>query len=469
MTTVSTPFGTVRGVARDGIHVFTGIPFARAARFGPPNPVTAWDGELEATVTRAQCPQLPGLLERLLGGTSIPMDEQCLHLDVFTPGCDDARRPVLVWVHGGAFVTGTGSAPWYDGAALARRGDVVVVTLNYRLGVFGFLGVRNVGLDDQLAALRWVGEAIAAFGGDPDRVTVFGESAGGASVIALLASPASVGLIHRAWAMSPSLVQLRSRERALEAERQLLDAAGVTGVTDLVAWPVGDLLDAQAHVLADRAGAMTAFSPATDDRLLPSDPTALAAERAVPLVVGTTRDEMQLFTAFDPHLRELSEDGLLLLAERRFADRAADAVEVYERHRPGASIGRLASAIQTDETFRVPAWRLAERRAAASRPTWMYWFTWASPVFDGALGACHGLDIPFVFHNLDRPGVEQFTGSGSDRLLVADAFSDALVRFARTGDPGWPEFDLVTRSTWHVDVVSEVVSDPEAEIRALWT
>lgn len=469
MTVVSTPFGAVRGTTRGGIDVFTGIRFAKAARFGVPKPVTSWDRELDATELGAQCPQVPGMLERALGGTTIPMDEDCLHLNVYTPGCDSARRPVLVWVHGGAFVTGTGAMPWYDGCALARRGDVVVVTINYRLGVFGFLGTRNVGLDDQLAALQWVHDAISAFGGDPDAVTVVGESAGGASVIALLATPASAGLLRRAWAMSPSIIQLRSAERALEAERQLLALADVPSATELVSWSAADLLDLQARVLADRAGAMTAFSPATDARLLPGDPRALAAERDLPVVVGTTRDEMQLFTAFDPALSELSEDRLLLMAERRFGDRAAEAVERYEQLRPGASIGQLASAIQTDETFRVPAWRLAEQRAAGGRTTWMYWFTWASPAFGGLLGSCHGLDIPFAFHNLDQPGVTQFTGDGGDRLEVANTYSDALVAFARSGEPGWPTFDLDTRSTLRIDAHTEVVPDPEAAIRELWT
>jgi para-nitrobenzyl esterase len=469
MTVASTPFGAVRGAVRDGVRVFCGIRFAQAGRFAAPTLVTRWDGVLDATVHGAQCPQVPGILERALGGTALPMDEDCLHLDVYTPGCDDARRPVLVWVHGGAFVTGTGAMPWYDGCALARRADVVVVTINYRLGVFGFLGTRNVGLDDQLAALRWVHDAIGSFGGDPGAVTVVGESAGGASVIALLASPASAGLVQRAWAMSPSIVQLRSAERALEAEQQLLAAAGVATAADLVPWTARDLLDAQARVLAHRAGAMTAFSPATDDRLLPGDAVALAAERDVPLVVGTTRDEMQLFTAFDPAVGELSDEGLLLMAQRRFGERAAEAVEVYEQLRPGASIGQLASAIQTDETFRVPAWRLAERRAGAGRPTWMYWFTWASPAFGGVLGSCHGLDIPFAFSNLDQPGVTQFTGDGDDRRLVADAFSGALVRFARTGEPGWPRFDLGSRATLRIDVATEVLHDPERAIRELWT
>ncbi|MEY4229656.1 MAG: hypothetical protein RLZZ362_505, partial [Actinomycetota bacterium] len=213
---LTTPFGAVRGLRRDDVCVFKGIRYATAERFRPPQPVTSWDGELDATAYGPQAPQLVGMMERALGGSSLPSSEDCLSLSVFTPGdattSPGTARPVLVWIHGGAFTTGTGSMPWYDGSELVRRGDVVVVTINYRLGALGFSGRTNCGLADQVCALEWVQRMIASFGGDPGNVTIFGESAGGSSVVALMAVPSAAPLFHQAFAMSPSIGQLRSGE-----------------------------------------------------------------------------------------------------------------------------------------------------------------------------------------------------------------------------------------------------------------
>jgi para-nitrobenzyl esterase len=463
-----TPFGTAHGLDRDGVAVFKGIPYALATRFGPPMLVRSWDGALDATTYRSQCPQIPSALDRLLGGSRLPFDEACLHLNVFTPGCDDARRPVLVWIHGGAFVTGGGAMPWYDGSSLARRGDVVVVTLNYRLGALGFAGDLNTGLADQVAALAWVAEAISAFGGDPGNVTVFGESAGGASVVSLLAVPAAATLFHRAWAMSPSIPQLRDPERARQTVDELLSAAGVATLDDLAAAPLEQVLDAQRQLLAGEAGALTAFAPTPDGDLVPGDILTAAAADPRPLVIGTTRDEMHLFTAFDPRRAQLDGSGLLRAFARCFDGHAEQAVEGYRQYRPDHTPRQLVSAMQTDETFRVPARRLADERVRRELPTWTYWFTFPTPAFGGVLGACHGLDIPYAFHNLHRPGVETFTGDSTERERVADEFAGALLRFATTDDPGWPAFDAVRRPTRRIDVDREVLDDPEADLLALW-
>ncbi|MGD9705682.1 MAG: carboxylesterase/lipase family protein [Acidimicrobiia bacterium] len=462
------PCGAVRGLRRDGADVFMGIRFASVERFAPPLPVAPWDGELDATAYGAQCHQIPGLLEKALGGSSLPMAEDCLSLNIATPRCDDGRRPVLVWVHGGAFVTGTGSMPWYEGSSLATRGDVVVVTINYRLGAFGFTGAGNQGLRDQLAALDWVQRNIAAFGGDPGSVTVFGESAGGASVVALLATPAVGATFHRAWAMSASITQLRDERRAAEATAALLAAAELDDVAALLALSADRLLHAQRAVLRDRAGAMTAFSPAPDGDVLTGSISDAASRAPIPVVLGSTRDEMQLFNAFDHRLADLTDNGLRTEFERRLGARTTEAIATYRALRPGATNGQLASAVQTDETFRVPARRLAEARAEQAAPTWMYWFTWASPAFGGALGSCHGLDIPFAFHNLEQPGVAAFTGERPERVRVADVFSDALIAFARNGDPGWPAYDTSSRATLQIDAESRVLDDPEGDLRELW-
>jgi para-nitrobenzyl esterase len=473
----TTPFGRVRGLTHTvschdpapvDVAIFKGIPYASASRFDLPVAVTSLGSDFDATTYRALCPQLLGGMERLLGGSRLPASEQCHHLNVFTPACDDRRRPVLVWMHGGAFVTGSGATPWYHGASIAALGDAVVVTINYRLGAFGFTGRSNHGVADQIAALRWVRQAIGAFGGDPDNVTIFGESAGGASVVALLAAPSARDLFHRAIALSPSLTQLRSSTRADEAATALLAAAGARSVDDLRSHPVDDLLAAQAAVLADVSGAMTAFAPTSHGDLLPGEVLDDAANDPRPLLIGTTRDEMHLFNAYDPAKVTLDETGLLTAFERRFPDRAESVIAEYRAARPDHTPAQLVSALQTDETFRVPARRLSEARATRGNPTWMYWFTWPSPAFGGILGACHAVDVPFVFHNLDRPGVQAFTGDGADRTNVANEVAGTVLRFASDGKPGWSSYDLGDRTTRRFDAEPATLHDPEPSLRELW-
>ncbi|MCU1502076.1 MAG: putative carboxylesterase [Ilumatobacteraceae bacterium] len=471
--TIDSPFGTARGVQREHTQVFKGIPFATAARFQPPQRITSWDTELDATAHRAQCPQVIGMVEQALGASSLPMDEQCLHLNVFTPQCDDAARPVLVWIHGGGYTSGSGSMPWYDGSALCERGDVVVVTLNYRLGALGFAGTTNCGIRDQIAALQWVRDGFAAFGGDPDNVTIFGESAGGSAVVSLFATPAATGLFRRGFAMSPSLTQLRSRERAESTLGELLAAAGASSLDALADVPLQEVLDIQGQMLASASGgiadALTTFSPAVDDDLFDGPIAAAAAENPAPLVLGTTRDEMALFTTFSPALASIDEAGTRALFAKRFGEGTDAAIAAYRAARPGAGPRELVSAMQTDEVFRAPARGVADGRISREVPTWMYWFTWPTPAFGGSLGSCHAVDIAFAFHNLDRTGVTQFTGTGEDRVPVADAYSDAVLSFATAGDPGWPRYDAARRATRRFDVESETLDDPEPELRELWS
>ncbi len=461
----------------NGIQIFKGLRFATAGRFELPQPFDGNLDRLETGTYGPQCPQLIGMMEQMLGQGSLPSDEDCFFLNVFTPGRDAERRPVMVWVHGGAFTNGTGATPWYHGESLARRHDVVVVTVNYRLGAFGFAHLSdhgggsfadsgNLGIIDQVEALRWVRRNIHRFGGDPDNVTIFGESAGGSSVLALMATPLAEGLFHRAIALSPSMNQLRSRQRAHDAAGHLLDAAAVPAES-LRSLPVEAMLSAQNSVLG-RPGSFTAFSPTPGEPSLPLPVEVGAANNPVPLLIGTTRDEMLLFTVADPAFQGMDESGLLAYARDRFGDEATTAIETYRAHRPGSSPGAVASAIVTDEGFRAPARRLAEERVRRGHPTWMHWFTWETPQFGGLLGSCHALDIPFVFHNLERKGVDAFTGTGPERERIADFFSSAVTSFARQGDPGWAPYDLGSRTTMQIDHDARTVSDPEHDIRALW-
>ncbi len=494
LRTISTPVGKITGLSQGPSPdspletlVFKGIPYATAERFGAPEPIrdlirqatrssqseTLRSG-FDATEYRAQCPQNPGMLERMLGSTSLEMDEECLYLNVFTPDHRGRPRPVLVWIHGGAFVNGSGAMPWYHGSHLAALGDVVVITCNYRLGAFGFLGEKDLGLADQIAVLRWVQDNVEAFGGNPDQVTVFGESAGGTSVLSLVAATRANGLAHRFWAMSPSIPQLRSLERAHESLARFMDLSP----SDPTLLSTVDLLGVQAEIEAHRSDALTAFSPTAGGALLPgpnpADALGVIADDPRPLVIGTTRDEMHLFTAFDPASASLTEDHVLEQFDRRFADRGSEALATYRRHRPESSNAQILSALTTDESFRVTARRLAE--AKASGPVWSYWFCQPSTAFEGVLGSCHGLDIPFAFANLDRPGVATFIGEHPQHHEVAAEFSGRILRFAANADPGWEPYDPQVRATLQIGAiaesssspVSQIVHDPEPEIRELW-
>ena len=285
-----------------------------------------------------------------------------------------------------------------------------------------------------------------------------------------MAVPSVDGLFHRAFAMSPSLGQLRSGERADEALATFLAETGATDLADLADTPVQRLLDAQGEIIRRHAGAgLTDFSPCHDGSFVPEPILDAAARHPAPLVVGTTRDEMLLFTTFNPAMATLDDDGLLALAVERLGERAVEAIDRYGRHRRGAAALAIASAIQTDDVFRVPARRLVEARVASGVASWMYWFTWASPAFHGRLGSCHAMDIPFVFNNLHRRGVAQFTGEGTDRQAVADAYSASLLALATTGEPGWDRYDLDRRTTMVFDVDGAPVHDPEPELRELWS
>lgn len=458
--------------------IFKGLRFANADRFEQPVDVDHDLDRSETGLYGPQCPQVLGMMEQMLGQGSLPSDEDCFFLNVFTPARDAGHRPVMVWVHGGAFTNGTGATPWYHGASLVERYGVVVVTINYRLGAFGFAHLAdhggdafrdtgNLGILDQLSALRWVRRNIASYGGDPRNVTIFGESAGGSSVLSLMAAPAGAGLFHRAIALSPSMSQLRDRTRAHEAATELLDAAG-TDAGDLRRASTEALLDAQRAVLRRPGGSFTAFAPTPGEPSIPDRVADAAARNPVPLLIGTTKDEMLLFTMLDPHFQKMDEAGLREFAAARFAATATDAIEAYRRARPNSTPGALASAMATDEGFRGPARRLAEARVRAGHPTWMHWFTWETPAFGGVLRSCHALDIPFVFHNLERNGVSAFTGDGDDRSGLADTFSAAVTRFATEGSPGWAPYDLSRRTTMRLDSQSAAMEDPEAELRLLW-
>jgi para-nitrobenzyl esterase len=422
-TTVTVEQGVLQGVREDSVAHFRGIPFAEADRFGAPRAARPWAGARDATHHGVTCPQPPSRMAVVMGPTpDASQGEDCLTLSVATPSADHGGRPVMVWLHGGAYVIGAGSYDWYRPDALVTEGDVVVVRANYRLGVFGFLDLpgvsrANLGILDQIAALRWVQRNIAAFGGDPAQVTVFGESAGGHSIATLMAATEGRGLFRRGIIQSAHLgvgfMTERSAARTARAFRRSLPAD-----VDPRTAPVGALLSAQERMLVKLAGpggvnSTPAFGPVAGVAPLPQTEILEGGVGAgVDLLIGTNRNEMHAFFVSNPSIARL-------------------------RRIPG--VGPLAfdalSAAVTDRIFRTPARLLADAHARAGGRVYLYAFDWAPPA--SPLGACHTIDLPFVF------GAEQAWSQapmlGGRPWAEIDELGRvvrrAWTRFARMGDP----------------------------------
>ncbi|HEX7354690.1 MAG TPA: carboxylesterase family protein, partial [Mycobacteriales bacterium] len=452
-------------------------------RFAAPAPVPAWDGVRDATAygpTAPKGPYPPGL-DGLLPELSIAGDDY-LNLNVWTPGTD-GRRPVLVWIHGGAFVNGSGSIRGYDGTRFARDG-VVCVTINYRLGAEGFLHVdgapANRGLLDQVAALTWVRDNIAAFGGDPDTVTIAGESAGAMSVTTLTAMPSAQGLFRRVIAQSGGGHHVMSAATATAVARALAEDLGVDATADGFRSVSTDRLVQAQDALSLRiaaqpdpavwgeiAGDSMAFEPCVDGDVLPARPidTLARTTAGVDMLVGSNADEALLFLVPNGMI-DLVADDMLLASAAGFGIDAA-ALATYRAALPDATAGDLLAALVRDRTFWIPAVRMAETRLEAGLPTYVYEFAWRTPQLAGRLGAAHALEIAFVFDNLDDPEGEAFVGPKPPQHL-ADAMHAAWVAFVTDGNPGWDPYGAA-RTVMRFDDASAVVHDPMPELRAVWT
>lgn len=497
--------GAVEGEGAAALRVFRGVPYARPPvgerRWAPPEPERPWTGVREALAFGPTAPQRPSVLMRMLGLDGTDSDEDCLTLSVWTParvedGPDGGRRPILVWLHGGAFAAGGCSLPVYDGAALARRGDAVVVTVQYRLGALGWLALpelldagevgANFGLLDQIAALRWVREHAERLGGDPERITVFGESAGAMSIGALLGAPAARGLFARAILQSGAAHNATPRAGA-ERVGALFRAALGEGAVDLAALraaPVAAILDAQQRAADEswRHVEGLAFQPVVEGdvpgAVLPEPPLAAIAAggaRDVAVLIGTNADEWSLFALADVKLSALDDEGfvrrVLRAPPRGVADPEAFARRALAAHRaarPGADARACWLAFQTDRVFRVPAQRLLEAQQPHQPQCFAYLFAWPSPALDGRLGACHALEVPFVFGHVRDPRAAQLVGQGSAVERLSERMMDAWIAFARGGDPGWPAWDPEKRTTMVLGPECAVGPDPHAEELRIW-
>jgi para-nitrobenzyl esterase len=420
-------------------------------------------------------------LFRFLNAGGNRQSENCLHLNIWTPGLDGAKRPVLVWIHGGAFLIGAGSAAVYEGHDLARRGDLVVVTINYRLGALGFLHLNgiwgeefhdscNAGIRDQIAALEWIRANIDRFGGDPGNVTVFGQSAGAMSIGALLGSPRACKLFERAICQSGAAHHLLSQEQANQvAEVFLRNLGGPPPTPDALARiPASRLLKAQAAThreLADRQRLMV-FLPVVDGDLIPEPPLDAVGRGAIanqPILLGTTLNEWKLFTPMDTGIPSIGERGLT----ERFrevlpaaAPRAPSPPVAIRRYRKAVearggdtSPFEVWSAFQSSRVFHYPATLLADAQCSARGLVYTYLFTWHPPALRRAVGACHALEIPFVFGLTNRPFLRPFIGLAPSAARLSRRMQHAWISFARSGNPGherlpeWKPYDSKNRAT----------------------
>ena len=506
---VETAVGRLLGARQAGIYVFKGVPYGASTagrnRFMPPEPAASWAGVRDALAYGGRAWQLPNrpkrraALETLLGpADTMPEGEDCLSLNLWTPGLDAGKRPVMVWLHGGAFAYGSGNRAVTDGANLARRGDVVVVNVNHRLNIFGFLHLAdvggpqwahsgNAGMLDIVAALRWVQSNIAGFGGDPGNVTIFGESGGGGKVSVLLAMPQARGLFHRAVIQSGAAIRVSTRERANALAEAVLAELGLgRGQCErLQTLPAGQVLAAIAPAaravgrsrwpLLDRYD----FGPVVDGVDLPqhpAEPEAPASADDIPLMVGGTREESAFFLADDDAVwsRTLSEAELRQRVSAVSGAEADALLAAYRATMPQASPADRLIAALTGSNFWVRTVLLAERYAArrGRAPVYMYSLDWQSPAHDGRMKAHHAMDLPFVFDNADVP--DTTAGAPGARELAA-RISATWIAFARSGSPvnpvipAWPAYSAEHRATMIFDNECRLVRDPDRDARLLWT
>ncbi len=502
---VETTAGKVRGTAGDGVVAFMGVPYgastAGKGRFMPPARPAPWAGVREAPAMRVIAPQKnpktppppPNSIFAIIQESGAAESEDCLNLSVWTPGLDHAKRPVMVWLHGGGYSSGSGSNPTYDGARLARRGDVVVVNVTHRLNVLAhtylgeilgpsFATSGNCGMLDIAAALEWVRDNIERFGGDPRRVLIFGESGGGGKVASMLAMPRAKGLFHRAVMESGSGRTLSERPEATRCAEALLAELDLkpAQAADLQAVPLARLMDAYFAAVAKLGGGLGPFGPVRDGVSIPRhpfDPVANPLSADVPLMIGTNLTETTLFTLGDQAAFQLDDAGLQARMTAMLGQRNGEAaVKTYRAAWPKASPSDLYFLMTTDRSsgFRRGATQIAELKAAEGRAgVHLYQMLWKTPVMDGMLRSPHGLEISLVFNNPDAPSTAPMTGGGPRALAMAEVMSDAWTAFARTGDPStpklaWPAYDLDKRTTMLFDETSRAASDPFRDTRVFW-
>ena len=486
MTIVETSYGKLRGHRNTDLSIFKGIPFAEPPvgdrRWRAPQNKQPWPGIKDALEYGPCAIQstIPGDIGELIGIATHTTSEDCLYLNIWTPQTDTQKRPVMVWIHGGGNTVGAGSQPRVNGEHLSRMGNVVIVTINYRLGALGFMhapalgATGNEGLLDQVAALRWVRNEIAHFGGDPNNVTVFGQSAGGFDIAQLMAMPCAEGCFDKSIPMSGSITKQVSPDEGLRASSALFEMLG--GLDKMRSVDAEKILKCQSKVPKAR------WAPTRDGSVLLEDAKTVLASgkhtKGMPLMIGHTRDESTLFTMFIERFRNMTRDELIKRASNHFGEEADTAIQCYEDDRQTHGLRNnpvdIWAAISTDSMFRLPAIRTAECHTEHTADVWMYRFDHESPAHDGMLQSCHSLDIPFVWGTYDLPQMRRFCGTGLHVSELSRQIMSAYLAFAHTGNPNnqstpdWNRYEAKSRNTLLLNKEISIEKAPLDAIRSFW-
>ena len=489
---IETPSGKIQGYINKGINIFKGIPYAEPPinelRFDPPHKKVPWNNVFVADKFGVSSFQGPDVGRSLFGQLTEQREDNCLTLNIWTPETDDKKRPVMLWIHGGGFIYSGSSKAIYDGTLLASKGNIVVVTINYRLGIFGFLylpnNTSNVGMLDQIAAIKWVKNNIENFGGDPDNITIFGESAGAYSVVTLMTMPSAKGLFHRAIAQSPyifepepTILTTKNVMKRLNLEFDDIDA--------LKKLPAKKLNRIQNEYISDMTGTHESFysnfRPCIDNDSILQHPFRALKEgktKNIDLLIGTNQDEATFFTKFNPIYEKLNKQGLktqirMELSRLSFGFKTDFFIEQYKMIRKGnmpTDPIDIYNAIYTDLYYRIPAINIAELHLTHNSNTYFYLLDWCSPMFKSA---CHSIDLPFTFGYI-KSDLKDFVGEIQAAKIVSNKMMEAWINFASLGDvnhnsiPEWPRYELKNRSTLRIGPEFKVEEDPFGKERVLW-
>lgn len=490
LVVVQTTHGQVAGFqAENGLNMFLGIPYAQPPvgnlRFSPPQPVAKWKHVRPAYRFGPTCPQP---LDEFEPSSLLYQDEDCLSLNIWTPGIDAKKRPVLIYIHGGGFVAGGTADPLYNGEHLSKRGGIVVASINYRVGALGFLylddldprfaGSGNIALMDQIAGLTWVKKNIARFGGDPDNITIMGESAGSTSVMFHMISPKSKGLFKKAIAESGAVNLSRTKEQAAKYTKRFMELAGVKDVHGLRALSASKLIEIEEKFI-DEAGFESdiIFSPVRDGINIPADPYkafTVGAAAGISFLNGTTQDEFRYWLLYYPSLKYIPSSWVLSsspAAREKLGTSMDTLINYYRKTLPDAGISGVTFALVSEMMFRIPHIRVSDLQSKHA-PVWMYRFDWDSHVSDD-LGSCHAIELPFVLRTFDSPTHHQIVGTEYP-LELSDTMMDAWISFIKTGNPNhdgvpkWPVYDTRRRATMIFNDTSGVQDDPDKASRLLY-
>ena len=489
---IETPSGKIQGYINKGINIFKGIPYAEPPinelRFDPPHKKVPWNNVFVADKFGVSSFQGPDIGRSLFGQLTEQREDNCLILNIWTPETDDKKRPVMLWIHGGGFIYSGSSKAIYDGTLLASKGNIVVVTINYRLGIFGFLylpnNTSNVGMLDQIAAIKWVKNNIENFGGDPDNITIFGESAGAYSVVTLMTMPSAKGLFHRTIAQSPyifepepTILTTKNVMKRLNLEFDDIDA--------LKKLPAKKLNRIQNEYISDMTGTHESFysnfRPCIDNDSILQHPFRALKEgktKNIDLLIGTNQDEATFFTKFNPIYEKLNKQGLktqirMELSRLSFGFKTDFFIEQYKMIRKGnmpTDPIDIYNAIYIDLYYRIPAIKIAELHLTHNSNTYFYLLDWCSPMFKSA---CHSIDLPFTFGYI-KSDLKDFVGEIQAAKIVSNKMMEAWINFASLGDvnhnsiPEWPRYELKNRSTLRIGPEFKVEEDPFGKERVLW-